>query len=509
MKHFPVIIVDDDLVARNMIKQLLKGSKYQVIAEFQAPKEAYEWLRTHEMALLLCDMRLPQMNGIELIEMLRVIHPDIPVIAISSFDDFEFARGCLRNNVCDYLLKNKLSKNKLLAVLDKACQTHHLQGEMDLEESQIVFSSNDDFSFERIKSLILNNKISLEQESVLPLLLSLDFPIKTNVNWKEYRHDNCMTLVDIINEVLGGGIPHIIQVKSAEQVFVFISFPSASRVPAIIQKIWTRFVDKVRRKSFRLLDITVTAIIGTHGTLREACLQRTELLEAATHKLKWQNNTTIQLPMEIVPIVGKPFMANGYIDTLSFALHWWYGQLAHDLIDHMFRQMMTSGCNQSEFLTSAMRLLTLLEISDVDDCIAQIQHIGSLRDLVLQTCDAIIIKKSNQARQVYPAPVFSLVESVKQNFQQNLSLSDYADSLECSYTYISREFKEKTGYRFVEFVNLIKINRAKLWLLDDSVPLKQISQKVGFESSSYFFKVFKDIEHMTPTEYITKNCSLS
>lgn len=101
------------------------------------------------------------------------------------------------------------------------------------------------------------------------------------------------------------------------------------------------------------------------------------------------------------------------------------------------------------------------------------------------------------------------MESVKQQYRQNLSLQAYADSLGCSYTYLSREFKDKTGLRFVEFSNLIKVNRSKLWLLDGSVPLKQIYQQVGFESSSYFFKVFKDVEKVTPSEYITKNCSLS
>lgn len=60
MKYVSIAIIDDDLMARSMVKQLLKGTEYHVIAEFQAPKDAYEWLRIHDVSLVLCDMKLPK-----------------------------------------------------------------------------------------------------------------------------------------------------------------------------------------------------------------------------------------------------------------------------------------------------------------------------------------------------------------------------------------------------------------------------------------------------------------
>ncbi len=448
MSYCPIAIVDDDLTSRDMLKDLLKGSCYQIVAEFQTPKKAYEWLRTHDISLLLCDMRLPQMNGVELIEMVRIIHPDMPVIAISSFEDFEFARGCIRNNVCDYLLKNKLTQSKLLSVLDKAKQTYHLDKEISTEPTPVVFPLGSNFSLERIEALIGTGQLKFETEATLPILLSLDFPIKTNINWKEYRHDNCLTFIDIINDVLGSSLPHIVHQINDDFVLLILSFPSDSRELSTIQKFWERFTERVRRKCFRLLDLTVTIIIGKTGTLRDTWEQHQALVSTVSGKFLWPFNTTIQFPLTESPLFSKPFMVNGYLDILSFSLRWGYNQFAHDLMESMFQQLEKSGCNKSEFATIATKILAQLETEDIENCISQIQNIASFRELVLQSCDEKILSYSNRIKQIYTTPVFSLLEFVKQNYQQNLSLREYSDSLTCSYTYISREFKEKTGYRF-------------------------------------------------------------
>lgn len=508
MTYCTLAVVDDDLTARTMIKSLLKETAYQVAAEFATPKEAYEWLCTHDVSMLLCDMKLPQMNGVELIEMVRTIHPDMPVVAISSFEDFEFARGCIRNQVCDYLLKSNLTQARLLSVLDKVRQQYHLQGEETPEVSPIVFSANDPFTLQRLHGLIATNKLSLEEEMTLPVELCLDFPIKSGINWKAYRHDNCATFVDIITDVLGA-IPHVIHVASDESVLVILSFSRDTRDPAIIQKTWQRFVQRTRRTCFRLLDLTITAIAGTPGTLEETMAELPSFHALEAEVFHQTSGATIQLPATGTPSPRSPFMANGYLDVLTFALTWWDGPLAHDLLERMFLQWGKSGCGKAEIGMVADRMLSLLEVPDRGECITQITRLSALKDLALRSCDEQIVTRSDAARKAYPLPVFSLMESVKQQYRQNLSLQAYADSLGCSYTYLSREFKDKTGLRFVEFSNLIKVNRSKLWLLDGSVPLKQIYQQVGFESSSYFFKVFKDVEKVTPSEYITKNCSLS
>jgi len=509
MKYVSIAIIDDDLMARSMVKQFLKGTEYHVIAEFQAPKDAYEWLRIHDVSLVLCDMKLPQMNGVELISMIRTIHPDLPVVAISSFEDFEFTRGCIRNNVCDYLLKSNLTQAKLLSVLDDIRLHHNIREEETVNQQPDLIPRNEPFTADRLEHLIRTDRLALFPDCTIAILFSPDYPVKTGINWKEYRHDNAMTFIDIINDVLGSGIPHVIHPESDERILLILSFPRDMRDKEVILKMVNRFTEKLRRKTFRLLDLPLSLIVGEQGTLEDTMKQCDELLHTEEGKFRWQQNATVFLSRYVPSTPKTPFRANGFFDVLSFALHWWYASLAHDVVEGMFRQLGRSACSRTEFTVIAGRILSLLEVKDADAYIAQVQRMEDLQKLIDQICDEKIMKEADNARKFYPAPVFTLMEAVKRDYRQNLSLQEYAVTLECSYTYISREFKDKTGFRFVEFVNLLKVNRSKLWLLDGSVPLKQIYQKAGFESYSYFFKVFKDVERLTPTRYITKNCSLS
>ena len=68
-------------------------------------------------------------------------------------------------------------------------------------------------------------------------------------------------------------------------------------------------------------------------------------------------------------------------------------------------------------------------------------------------------------------------------------------------------FKKETGLRFSEYSNLIKVNQAKLLLIKGDNSIKFISEETGFKGYNYFFKVFKDVEGLTPIEFMAKNCS--
>lgn len=74
-----------------------------------------------------------------------------------------------------------------------------------------------------------------------------------------------------------------------------------------------------------------------------------------------------------------------------------------------------------------------------------------------------------------------------------------------SYSYLSREFKKETGMRFVEYLNRLRVTKAKSLLLAHDLSMKEIVERTGFRNYNYFFKVFKEFEGMTPSEFAAKN----
>ena len=83
----------------------------------------------------------------------------------------------------------------------------------------------------------------------------------------------------------------------------------------------------------------------------------------------------------------------------------------------------------------------------------------------------------------------------------DISLSDVAEHFTYNKNYLSRFFKKKTGYNLQEYINLMKISKAKDLLTRSSQSIQYIADKVGIHDEKYFMRLFKKYESMTPTEY--------
>jgi two-component system response regulator YesN len=90
---------------------------------------------------------------------------------------------------------------------------------------------------------------------------------------------------------------------------------------------------------------------------------------------------------------------------------------------------------------------------------------------------------------------------IHRNYRNDFSLSDVADFVGVSSSYISRLFKEECRMGFAEYLNYVRVENAKQYIENGEHKLKEIVSNVGFNNYNYFFKVFKEVVGMTPLEY--------
>lgn len=117
------------------------------------------------------------------------------------------------------------------------------------------------------------------------------------------------------------------------------------------------------------------------------------------------------------------------------------------------------------------------------------------------------LMRSEPAQTPSSAAVARAQEFILQNYARDISLQDCADYAGVSYTHLSRAFKSEVGQRFVEFLNAVRLRAAKALLIRQDLSMKEIVERTGFRSYNYFFKVFRESEGMTPSEFVAKNCS--
>lgn len=97
--------------------------------------------------------------------------------------------------------------------------------------------------------------------------------------------------------------------------------------------------------------------------------------------------------------------------------------------------------------------------------------------------------------------LYKIIQYVKANYDQKITLDDIASHVYLSRSYISSLFKEEMGENLFSYINRIRVEKSKFLLLNESIPLVTISGLCGFDDQSYFTKVFKRIVGVSPKKY--------
>lgn len=177
------MIVEDEKVIRQGIKVLLEEvfTGYQVLWEAENGKRALEIIHTDVPDIILSDIRMPEMDGLQFLSFLQDKLPDVPVIVISGYDDFSYVREAFKLGVKDYLLK-PIKRSELASVLKK----------MEQEDKTLAFKG-DPAVIRQMKELIeqhLEGDLSLKFISntlnLHPNYISQTFKEYTQVNLSDY-----------------------------------------------------------------------------------------------------------------------------------------------------------------------------------------------------------------------------------------------------------------------------------------------------------------------------------
>lgn len=124
-----VMVVDDEADIRKVIRMHLERANYEVV-EAQNGEEAIRLMNSGDNPVyvdtILCDIRMPKVNGVEAIQYFRQEHPFIPIVVLTGFPDLNMATSLLKDGVTDYLVK-PVGKDKLVAAIKKAVDSRELR----------------------------------------------------------------------------------------------------------------------------------------------------------------------------------------------------------------------------------------------------------------------------------------------------------------------------------------------------------------------------------------------
>jgi two-component system response regulator YesN len=100
--------------------------------------------------------------------------------------------------------------------------------------------------------------------------------------------------------------------------------------------------------------------------------------------------------------------------------------------------------------------------------------------------------------------IMKIIEYVRRNYMKKITLNDISNHVNFSVSYISRIFKDEMGSNMMQFINKVRVDNAKLLLLNNDIPLIEVAYLCGFEDQTYFNKVFKKLTNISPGKFRDK-----
>lgn len=535
---YRVLLVDDEPVIRKGIISSIDWQQEDIESWSEAAngKEALELIPEINPDILITDIRMPIMDGLKLVEEVKKSYPDIKIIILSGFDDFEYAQRAIKNGVESYLLKPVGAEQLVKEVknLLEKIEAEREKKAVELRNTKLIRehyqSLKKAFTNDMLRGKFSKYEDLSGQAAALGLEISTGrwftcvFSIDDFLLWSEIDsdldQDSLRYLVlNVIEEVLQKHGRAFGTMGELDQLNVFVECCSraCSSDDSCIEI--TRYLEEIQKHVDNYLNCTLTIGIGrpvdnlltiasSWKQALSAVRQKAYMGKAAIihYQDKFDSELSfVEYPSEIErDIISQ--MRLGNREPMNEALSSYFDTLGHnrasssDYRQHCQRLMIMSISGLEESGIDSHKLP--LEQSNHIARLQQLETVADFEQHLKRYFDELldIIQQSRDEK--YTSFIRQTIDYVKNNYQEEISLASLAQAIHITPNYLSKLFKKETGVNFVDWLNQYRIDIAKeLLITHPELKGYEISEQVGFHDYKYFTFVFKKYAGQTPRDF--------
>lgn len=410
-----ILIVDDEVIVVNLLKKHIDWQSLGMNEVFTAytAMDAREIVSGNKIDIIVCDIEMPQENGLFFLAWVRESFPDIVKIILTGYPDFKYAQDAINIGVVKYLLKpvgfEELSETVRLA----ADEINKRKNE------KLQISSGRQQEPKREEKIFYTNLLTGD---ILPFPEFIDKALKMGCLNREELEPKGLVYIRLAGAQ--------VEMKNNSILLFALSNIAEELFPEITEvHLWDNIFWIVKTEHDRT--------------------QLYEMCELFMSKLK------DRFPGEIFAY----FIYHISLETLS--------ERSKDL-KHAAMQYRNVG----QF------------IYDVDDLI-----------------ESVMDTENGEQHPSAWAVVENVKDYVHEHYAEDISRQDIESSVHLNGDYLNRIFKKATGYSLVQYIQYYRILVSKRLLAEQKCTITEAGTKVGFDTPSYFAKVFKKWTNMTPNEY--------
>ncbi|MDR0269902.1 response regulator [Paenibacillus sp.] len=455
-----VLIVEDDRLVRKGFISLMPWEQFgmEVIGEAGNGEDALAFLNQQEVDLLITDLSMPRMSGIELIRAVRQLYPRIWTVILTFHQDFEYIQEALRLGAIDYIAKTELQQDKMEEVLGRI-------------EQRIQYETN-----QQARAWEENERVSPDQgivwisahasgspHSSSPVYCGKSVEESAPGIWflpckeADLSDDHLACLLD--DSFLETGIVMIVSGIGSESGNQMIRTLQDYRDRFMLYE-WDQAPSRIQTRRLEQLKETVSQRPITH--------EEEQKLKEAWSSLQW--------------VIHDQQYEENLADLEAM-------KLTQRQLDSLFILSSTRWervVPAETWRTPQQKLPSWQEWK---------QWLGGLRQEL-----ASYLFKPSYSQEVISC-VWKAAQIIHQDLSREITLREVAKEVNLSQSYLSQCFRDIVGVSFNDYVRQARIDWAKQLLVDTDKPIYWIATQTGYPNEKYFSRVFKDKTGMLPSAF--------
>ena len=527
-----MLIIDDELDTVDYLANHFNWETYGInqIEKAYSAKEAMKLVKKQEPDIVLCDIEMPQMSGLDFLEWLRKMNYQCEFIFLTCHEKFEYATKAMQFNASYYLSKpiNMKEINKAItACVQKIKADNYLkyysnQGKYWIKNQTIIYQK----FWQEILHGHIYRDASIDQIQKDNYFLDIDMNdlwylvaagiYKTEIEENEWNDQSFyFAFKSMACEIISDQLEykHVVDYLEGSFLYFFIFLPGSENALDDIKKRCSVFIDKCSE----YLKYNTNCWIGTPVPINKLYKQKEQVL-----RLYVGNQGKEQKVFCIDEVQNCETNAFGDKDRqmLRDCLEKGDRMSAINTIKNVFSKLSREGqLNKSNIImvhqTYLQILYAYLQNHEIlakemfEEETAQYLYMNAEKSIfdMLKWVDYSIDKAIKYVAYSKKAdPIIQTVkEYIKSNYQKNIRRSELANLVFLTPNYLSKLFREKTGYSLIEYINEYRIEVAKIKLADKDKSISDIAIDCGFDNLSYFSTIFKKIVGVTPNDYRNMN----
>lgn len=537
MNEIKVFLVEDEMVIRRGIKNSIDWEKegYIFCGEASDGELAYPMIIKEKPDILITDIRMPFMDGLELCKLVKKELPNIKILILSGYDEFDYAKEAIRLGVTEYLLK-PISSGKLLEALNGVSESIRREKEdKDLvrkymeemrenteHEKQKFFEQMIAGNLSMADALETGKKYEMNLSAGMYNLLLFRFTLGEEnrksgelLGEAEYAIEKLTERLEYVFEFQRGveGWAFLLMADNEEQMSERVKELSKDLEEIMKNYSTIAYFGGIGQPVARLRELEESFREAERALAARFTMELNRIISVDDIRMAQNVDTLDDIEITSFGEIEKTrtmlekFLNNGVEDEIDEFVDVYINELPEEnLKSVLMRQyiimdayiVMMSFCEKIEGIEGEMQA----QSEELKNSMKTIQTVEEIKNYIRMLLKKIIGVRDTISGRRYSDIIEIAKDQIRKTYMSDeISLNTIAAEVGMSPSYFSSIFSKEMGKTFVEYLTEIRMDRAKELLMCSSMKTSEIGYEVGYKDPHYFSYIFKKTQNCTPKEF--------